>query len=200
MPLTCGLLIVRNERNNDQSKAKEDFFNGVMNIFRYCPMCGKQLEGEYVAGEKFPYCPEGHYTYYPSQTVGAAAILLLDGKLLLEQRAIEPGYGRWGLPGGMAEPDEEIEECVIREFLEETGLEIEIVRLLEVRGGHKVCGIFYEAEFVGGTLKKSEESLALKAFSLDEIPFQQFAFKRHAEVVRNWLAERKESVKRVAKE
>ena len=57
----------------------------------------------------------------PSVCVGAVAID--DGRLLLVRRVNEPGQGTWSVPGGRVEPGETIQEAVVRELLEETGVE-----------------------------------------------------------------------------
>lgn len=57
----------------------------------------------------------------PQLCVGA--IVILDGRLLLVQRANEPAAGSWSLPGGRVEPGELLAEAVVRELAEETGLE-----------------------------------------------------------------------------
>jgi ADP-ribose pyrophosphatase YjhB (NUDIX family) len=51
------------------------------------------------------------------------AIVVLDGQLLLVQRANEPSAGEWSVPGGRVEPGETLAEAVVRELGEETGLE-----------------------------------------------------------------------------
>ena len=51
------------------------------------------------------------------------AIAVLDGRLLLVQRDHQPGAGEWSVPGGRVEPGELLAEAVVRELLEETGLE-----------------------------------------------------------------------------
>ncbi|HYD09806.1 MAG TPA: NUDIX hydrolase [Acidimicrobiales bacterium] len=57
----------------------------------------------------------------PCVCVGAVAID--DGNLLLIRRGNEPGRGTWSVPGGRMEPGETIQEAVVRELLEETGIE-----------------------------------------------------------------------------
>jgi ADP-ribose pyrophosphatase YjhB (NUDIX family) len=57
----------------------------------------------------------------PQLCVGAVAVL--DGRLLLVQRATEPGAGRWSVPGGRVEAGETLAEAVVRELAEETALE-----------------------------------------------------------------------------
>jgi len=58
---------------------------------------------------------------YPQLCVGA--IVVLDGRLLLVQRANDPGAGQWSVPGGRVEHGELLAEAVVRELAEETGLE-----------------------------------------------------------------------------
>jgi hypothetical protein len=50
-----------------------------------------------------------------------------------------------------------------------------------------VCGRVGEVRITGGSLQKSEESLELAWFSSLDIPFEQFAFRRHREVLERWL-------------
>jgi 8-oxo-dGTP diphosphatase len=47
-----------------------------------------------------------------------------DGRLLLILRGHEPGKGLWSVPGGRIEPGETDQQAVVREVLEETGLEV----------------------------------------------------------------------------
>jgi 8-oxo-dGTP diphosphatase len=72
------------------------------------------------------------------QCVGA---LVFDdaGRLLMVRRGQEPDRGRWSLPGGRVEPRESDAEALVREVLEETGLEVavgELVGAVELDGVH----------------------------------------------------------------
>ncbi|MBT0159115.1 NUDIX hydrolase [Candidatus Bathyarchaeota archaeon A05DMB-2] len=70
---------------------------------------------------------------YPKKpVVGVGAIILDDGKILLEKRKNQPGKGKWAVPGGLVELGETIEDAVIREVKEETGLEVYDPRLVDV--------------------------------------------------------------------
>jgi 8-oxo-dGTP diphosphatase len=56
-----------------------------------------------------------------------------DGDVLLIRRRNPPFQGQWALPGGFIETGKEtVEECAVREALEETGLEVKLDRLLGV--------------------------------------------------------------------
>jgi len=57
-----------------------------------------------------------------------------DGDFLITKRAVEPGRGKWSLPGGFMEIDETPEECALRELFEETGLTADVIAHLGAEG------------------------------------------------------------------
>jgi ADP-ribose pyrophosphatase YjhB (NUDIX family) len=59
-------------------------------------------------------------------TVAVGAVIVQQDRLLLVERARDPGIGRWAVPGGRVEPGETLAEAARREVLEETGLEVSI--------------------------------------------------------------------------
>jgi 8-oxo-dGTP diphosphatase len=70
---------------------------------------------------------------YPSRPIpGVAATVIFEGKVLLVMRANEPARGKWGLPGGVVELGERVDDAVIREVKEETGLNVRLIRMLTV--------------------------------------------------------------------
>lgn len=62
-----------------------------------------------------------------------------------------------------------------------------MTRLLSAKGGRTVCTLFYEAEIRGGELTLSAESLDLAWFDFNAIPWEQLAFIRHKEALREWI-------------
>jgi 8-oxo-dGTP diphosphatase len=62
-------------------------------------------------------------TVSPVPCVCVGAVAIDDGSLLLIRRGNEPGRGTWSVPGGRMEPGETIQEAVVRELREETGVE-----------------------------------------------------------------------------
>ena len=70
---------------------------------------------------------------YPEQPlVGIGAIIICNGKILLEKRKGDPGRGKWTVPGGLVELGESAEQTVMREVREETNLEVEQPELIDV--------------------------------------------------------------------
>ena len=64
--------------------------------------------------------------------VGVGALIFDGGRILMAQRGKEPLKGWWSLPGGALETGELLADAVRREVREETGLEIEPVRVFEI--------------------------------------------------------------------
>ena len=70
---------------------------------------------------------------YPKKPVVGVGAIILDGdKILLEKRKNAPSKGKWTVPGGLVELGESMEQAVIREVKEETGLEVYEPRLVDV--------------------------------------------------------------------
>ncbi len=70
---------------------------------------------------------------YPDQpVVGVGAVIVCEGKILLEKRKNEPSKGKWTIPGGLVELGESLEEAVVREATEETCLDVSRPALLDV--------------------------------------------------------------------
>lgn len=104
-------------------------------------------------------------------------ILNKRGEVLLQKR----GSGGWGFPGGAIEVGESIEEAAVREVREETGLAVEVTRLIGIYSdpdmtypngdqAHSICiGLMFRV--TGGELRcDGDETLELRYFPLDEAP------------------------------
>ena len=103
----------------------------------------------------------------PTPKVGATAVIPDGaGRILLDHRADD---GCWGLPGGWLGPNESPQAGVVREVREETGLDVEVVRLGSVEwrsaslpaAPHGQVGLVYVCRVLGGELRTSHESIEL---------------------------------------
>ena len=70
---------------------------------------------------------------YPERpVVGVGGVIIDQGRTLLIRRGSEPLLGEWSIPGGTLELGESLQEGVARELLEETGIEVRVLELIEV--------------------------------------------------------------------
>jgi 8-oxo-dGTP pyrophosphatase MutT (NUDIX family) len=103
-----------------------------------CPHCARPDEQPLV-------CARCAWRWYANPKPAAGVILERDESVLLLRRAVDPGRGAWDLPAGYLDPGESPEEAARRETLEESGLEVELVRLIGVytsRPGNAVACIY----------------------------------------------------------
>jgi len=64
--------------------------------------------------------------------VGIGGVVIEQGRALLIRRGSEPLKGHWSIPGGTLELGESLQEGVVRELKEETGLDVRVLEVIEV--------------------------------------------------------------------
>ncbi len=158
---------------------------------RFCPGCGKPVELQVLERDHRPrlVCPDGHVTWRnPRMVVGTLPIR--GGRVFLARRAIEPALGRWGNPSGFLEVGESTQEGARRETEEETDLRVQVGRLIGVysRPHAGIVTIVYEADVVGGSPEPADETSEVRAFTPDEIPWDELAFTTVESSLRDWVA------------
>jgi 8-oxo-dGTP diphosphatase len=116
---------------------------------------------------------------YPDQpVVGVGAVIISEGKILLEKRKNEPGKGKWSIPSGLVDLGESPEQAVIREVLEETCLEVDAPRLIDVVSdvsldeNGKVKYHFVIIDYLV-KVKQGEPKAASDADALKWVPFSE---------------------------
>jgi len=102
----------------------------------------------------------------------AVAAIIFDeqGRILLFKHTYRKF--EWGLPAGGLEHREQPRDAIRREFLEETGMELEVERLLtavSAREDHHISMI-YLCRITGGEFKESHEISEMKYFAVHELP------------------------------
>ena len=107
--------------------------------------------------------------------VPAVGVICFRGReVLLIRRGREPRLGQWSLPGGRVEPGERLAETALRELREETGVEAELLGLVDVVDGvfpdharHYVL-IDYAARWISGEPVPGDDAAEAEFVPLDE--------------------------------
>jgi ADP-ribose pyrophosphatase YjhB (NUDIX family) len=109
------------------------------------------------------------------QRVDCVGALVYDEqhRLLVVQRANEPGRGLWSLPGGRVEPGEDDSTALTREVAEETGLAVAVGSFVgeverDAPGGRIYVIRDYQAVPVGGVLAAGDDASAAKFVNREE--------------------------------
>jgi len=162
--------------------------------YRFCPRCAGKLENR-VLKEGDPdrlVCEACGFVFYLGPKLVAGAIVELDGEIVLIQRAIEPGYGRWTFPGGFVERGEVAEAAAARETLEETGLEVEATGIvgLYTYEDQVPAIVVFAAEATGGDPEPLDETLDVRAFPREGLPWAEMAFPSTEHALKDYLRRR----------
>ncbi|EGT4255108.1 NUDIX domain-containing protein [Citrobacter amalonaticus] len=128
--------------------------------------------------------------------VGSNVVLTDQNQRILLQHRRD---GTWGLPGGLLEPGESLEETAIREVKEETNLEVHNLTLLGVFSGPEytftlrnqdkinvVTSLFWSGDWTGKMVNNPEEGLELAFFSPNDLPDKMD--KEYQVYIRHYLA------------
>lgn len=102
-----------------------------MNAPQFCPMCASPLIERLASERARLVCPSGHWTHWDNPLPVLAAVVEIDGKILLARNAAWPER-RFALITGFMERDETPEQGIARELKEETSLEAEAISLIGV--------------------------------------------------------------------
>jgi len=134
---------------------------------------------------------KGRYVYdWPRPMVTVDAIVFAffgrRAKLLLVNRANEPFKGKWALPGGFIEIDEELEDAVARELAEETGLTDVPLQQMYTFGacGRDPRGRMITIAFMGiaragkNKIKAGDDAAQARWFDIEKLP-KDLAFDHH---------------------
>lgn len=114
-------------------------------------------------------------TGYQTPKIDTRAAVFKDGKILLTHE----NNGTWALPGGWCDVLESVKSNTIKEVKEETGLDVETIKIIAVQDRNKhnkpiyaygVCKIFVLCNLIGGEFVKNIETTETGYFSLEEIP------------------------------
>ncbi len=156
---------------------------------RYCPRCGTRLFQREAFGRERAVCPQCAWVHFEDPKVAAAILLRRDdGRVLLVRRVNEPYRGAWSLPAGFVDAREDPARAAERECLEETGLTVRALGVLDVIAGREHPRgadfvIVYGGEVVSGQIEAGDDADAVDWFAPEGLPL--LAFRATAAVLKD---------------
>jgi 8-oxo-dGTP diphosphatase len=155
---------------------------------RFCSWCGGALRPRPsdALGSAHRECTACGRITYRNPAVGVAVVVLDGEAILLGRRNRGPYAGRWCIPCGYVEWDEDVRNAARRELREETGLEVELAEVVAVHSNFhdrakQTVGVWFLGHIAGGVPRASDDLDQLGYFPLAHPP--QLAFPTDAEVI-----------------
>ena len=165
---------------------------------KFCSQCGSPVEIRVPDGDTrlravCTACAETHYVN-PKMVLGT--IPAWGDQVLLCRRAIEPRLGLWTLPAGFMEINESTAQGAMRETMEEAGARVELGPLFSVFDIPHVdqVHIFYLAKLKDLDFAAGPESLEVRLFREDEIPWDSIAFRTITATLKFYFHDRRQGV------
>ena len=165
---------------------------------KFCSECGKSVVHRIPEGDNrlrfiCEHCDTIHYQN-PNLVVGCLPVW--NDQVLLCKRAIEPCSGLWTLPAGFMENQESLEEAGIRESVEEANANLEIENLYSVISLPHINQIYvlYRAKLLDLDFYAGPESLDVRLFHEEEIPWEKLAFKTIDVTLKHFFEDRKKGI------
>jgi ADP-ribose pyrophosphatase YjhB (NUDIX family) len=148
------------------------------------------LEQRDAFGRLRDVCPECGHVHFDDPKVAVGAVIEFEGGIVLCRRNHEPQIGRWSFPSGFVDAGEVVEEAAAREVEEETGLKVNIERLLGVFSdpGNRTIFIAFAGLPWAGRLEAGDECFEVRVFPPDHLP--EMAFPHDGAIVEAWAAGR----------
>ncbi|MCP3663947.1 MAG: NUDIX hydrolase [Gammaproteobacteria bacterium] len=161
---------------------------------KYCSSCGQNVSLKMPEGDnrhRFV-CDDCGTIHYQNPNMVTGCIPEWEDKILLCRRAIEPRHGYWTLPAGFMENRETADQGAARETLEEACAHVQIDQLYTLFNLPHISQVYliYRGQLLNQDFAPGEESLEVKLFSEDEIPWDELAFQVVHETLKLYFKDR----------
>lgn len=141
-------------------------------------------------------CHSCDTVHYQNPKIVAGCLPVWKDKILLCKRAIEPRLGYWTLPAGFMELGETSIEAGMRETLEEANARVKVDDLYAVFSLPHIGQVYmmFRAELLDLDFSAGVESLDVRLFKEEEIPWDELAFRTIRETLKSYFEDRKKGV------
>lgn len=162
---------------------------------KFCSACGAPVELRVPEDDSRPrhVCTACGIVHYQNPNLVIGSLPAWEDQVLLCRRAIEPRHGLWTLPGGFMENGESTTQAAIRETWEEANATIEIGELYSMYSLPYInqVHLLFRAKLLDLNFAPGPESLEVRLFSEQEIPWDEIAFRPIKYSLEYYFAERK---------
>ena len=163
---------------------------------KFCSACGSdRIERRIPDGDNLPrfFCAACGTIHYHNPKIVVGCLPEWEDRVLLCRRAIEPRHGLWTLPAGFLENGETVESGALRETLEEAGARVALGALYTMISLPHISQVYvmFRAQLVDLDFGPGPESLEVRLFHEDEIPWEEMAFRTIGRTLRNYFLDRK---------
>ena len=157
---------------------------------RFCPSCGFKMATRSVRGVSRRVCERCAHIHYAEPKVAVGVAVFRDDQLLLVRRTMQPGRGRWALPGGFLDLGEDPRLAAAREAAEEAGVEVVVGAVIDVFANPADEGgavfVLFAASWRSGEPAGGDDADDARFFPRDALPEIAFASTAHA--IERWPA------------
>ncbi len=163
-------------------------------MIKFCSQCGNPTRQQIPAGDnrERAVCPACDIVHYRNPRIIAGCLPVHKEKVLLCRRAIYPRKGFWTVPAGFMENGETTIEAAVRETREEACADVRIETLYTVTSIVPINQVqmLYLARLEQPVFAAGDESLEVRLFAEDEIPWNQLAFETIHSILAFFFADR----------
>jgi ADP-ribose pyrophosphatase YjhB (NUDIX family) len=161
----------------------------------YCSSCGAGVSLRIPPGDSLPrhVCDACGAIHYRNPRLVVGALPVWEDKVLLCRRAIEPRRGLWTLPAGFMENGETVAEAALRETHEEANANISLGEMFTMISVPHISQVHvvYRATLVDLDFSAGEETLEVRLFGEQDIPWDEIAFRTIALTLRHYFDDRR---------
>ena len=164
-------------------------------LIKYCSHCGAKITQQIPDGDQKlrHVCSQCDTIHYLNPKIITGCLIEHEDKVLLCRRAIDPQHGKWTLPAGFMENNESCIEGALRETREEANAEVCEAQLYCVYDIPHISQVYmiYRARLNSLNFFPGDESIDVRLFDKDSIPWKELAFSVMRETLISYFNDRK---------